>query len=130
MSFEILALITTGAGTLLGLGFMFAGRFMLEQWGLDATDAALVMSRGVGRRCDARRGSRDFAWIRVPSWTARSTRDAEACVDMAEHQAGGTSQRVSDVSDSSHTVPPLAGTRSRTRRRTSAIQGASHLQSS
>ncbi len=48
MTFEILALITTGAGTLLGLGFMFAGRFMLKQWGLDATDASLVMCRRMG----------------------------------------------------------------------------------
>jgi hypothetical protein len=48
MTFEILALITTGAGTLLGLGFMFAGRFMLGQWGLDATDASLVMCRRIG----------------------------------------------------------------------------------
>lgn len=48
MTFEILALITTGAGTLLGLGFMFAGPFMLEQWGLDATDAAFVMCRRIG----------------------------------------------------------------------------------
>lgn len=37
MTFEVLALITTGAGTLLGLGFMFAGRFMLKQWRLDAS---------------------------------------------------------------------------------------------
>ena len=48
MTFEILALITTGAGTLLGLGFMFAGRFMLKQWGIDATDASLVMSLRLG----------------------------------------------------------------------------------
>lgn len=48
MTFEILALITTGAGTLLGLGFLFAGRFMLKQWGLDATDASLVMCRRMG----------------------------------------------------------------------------------
>jgi hypothetical protein len=48
MTFEVLAVITTGAGTLLGLGFMFAGRFMLEQWGLDATDASLVMCRRIG----------------------------------------------------------------------------------
>ncbi len=48
MTFEILALIITGAGTLLGLGFMFAGRFMLKQWGIDATDASLVMSRRLG----------------------------------------------------------------------------------
>ncbi|MFN0252867.1 MAG: hypothetical protein ACKV2T_38690 [Kofleriaceae bacterium] len=48
MTFEILALITTGAATLLGLGFLFAGRFMLEQWGMDATDASLVMCRRYG----------------------------------------------------------------------------------
>ncbi len=48
MTFEILALITTGAGTLLGLGFMFAGRFMLKQWGLDASDASFVMCRRIG----------------------------------------------------------------------------------
>lgn len=48
MTFEILALITTGAGTLLGLGFLFAGRFMLKQWGPDATDASLVMGRRIG----------------------------------------------------------------------------------
>lgn len=48
MTFEILALITAGAGTLLGLGFCFASRFMLGQWGLDASDAALVMSRRIG----------------------------------------------------------------------------------
>lgn len=48
MTFEILALTTTGVGTLLGLGFLFAGRPMLKQWGMDATDAALVMSRRIG----------------------------------------------------------------------------------
>jgi hypothetical protein len=48
MTFETLALITTGAGTLLGLGFIFAGRSMLKQWGIDATDAALVMCRRIG----------------------------------------------------------------------------------
>jgi hypothetical protein len=48
MTFEILALIATGAGTVLGVGFMFAGRFMLKQWGLDATDASLVMCRRIG----------------------------------------------------------------------------------
>lgn len=48
MTFEILALITTCAGTLLGLGFMFAGRFMLKQWGMGATDASLVMCRRLG----------------------------------------------------------------------------------
>lgn len=48
MTFEDLALLTTGAGTLLGLGFMFAGRFLLKQWGLDATDASLVMCRRIG----------------------------------------------------------------------------------
>lgn len=48
MTFEILALITTAAGTLLGLGFLLSGRFMLKQWGMDATDAALVVSRRIG----------------------------------------------------------------------------------
>ncbi len=48
MTFEILALITTGAGALLGLGFMFAGRFMLKQWGIDATDASLLMCHRLG----------------------------------------------------------------------------------
>lgn len=36
MTFDVLALITTGADTLLGLGFM------LEPWGLGATNTALV----------------------------------------------------------------------------------------
>lgn len=48
MTFEILACMTTAAGTLLGFGFLFAGRFMLKQWGMDATDAALVVSRRIG----------------------------------------------------------------------------------
>lgn len=48
MTFETLALITTAAGALLGLGFLFAGRFMLKQWGIDATDASLVMCRRIG----------------------------------------------------------------------------------
>lgn len=48
MTFETLALITAAAGTLLGFGFLLSGRFMLKQWGMDATDAALVMSRRIG----------------------------------------------------------------------------------
>lgn len=48
MTFEVLSLITAGAGALLGCGFLLSGRFMLKQWGLDATAAALVMGRRIG----------------------------------------------------------------------------------
>lgn len=48
MTFEYMALVTTFAGVVLGLGFLFAGRFMLEQWGVAATDGSLLMGRRIG----------------------------------------------------------------------------------
>lgn len=48
MSFSLMALITGVATLALGLGFLFAGQFMLRQWGVAFPDAAALMSRRIG----------------------------------------------------------------------------------
>jgi hypothetical protein len=48
MTFKIMAYVTTIAGCILGLRFIFAGASVLKQWGIEATDGSLVMSRRLG----------------------------------------------------------------------------------
>jgi hypothetical protein len=48
MTFYIMALIMTGAGSLLGLRFIFAGGAVLKEWGLEPTAGALVLFRRMG----------------------------------------------------------------------------------
>jgi hypothetical protein len=48
MTFKVMALVTTVAGGILGLRFIFAGASILEQWGLEASDGSLVMCRRLG----------------------------------------------------------------------------------
>lgn len=48
MPFRIMALVTTVAGGLLGLRWLFAGRAILAQWGVEATDGALLVARRIG----------------------------------------------------------------------------------
>jgi len=48
MTFQIMALITTAAGCLLGLRFIFAGVSVLKEWGLEATAGSLVVFRRIG----------------------------------------------------------------------------------
>lgn len=48
MTFQIMALIVTGAGCLLGLRFMFAGGLVLKEWGIEATAGSLVVFRRIG----------------------------------------------------------------------------------
>jgi len=48
MTFQILALVMTGAGGLLGLRFIFAGRSIFKEWGVEATAGSLVVSRRIG----------------------------------------------------------------------------------
>jgi hypothetical protein len=48
MTFKIMAYVTTIAGCILGLRFIFAGASVLKQWGLEATDSSLVVSRRLG----------------------------------------------------------------------------------
>ena len=48
MTFQIIALIMTCAGCLLGGRFIFAGRSVLKEWGIEATAGSLVVSRRLG----------------------------------------------------------------------------------
>lgn len=48
MTFKIMALATTIAGSILGLRFIFAGASVLKQWGIEATDGSLVICRRIG----------------------------------------------------------------------------------
>ena len=48
MTFKIMAYVTTIAGCILGLRFIFAGASVLEQWGIEATDGSLIVSRRIG----------------------------------------------------------------------------------
>ncbi len=48
MTFKIMALVTTIAGSILGLRFIFAGASVLKQWGIEATDGSLVICRRIG----------------------------------------------------------------------------------
>jgi hypothetical protein len=48
MNFKIMAYVTTIAGGILGLRFIFAGASVLKQWGIEATDGPLVVCRRIG----------------------------------------------------------------------------------
>lgn len=48
MNFQIMALVVTAAGCLLGVRFIFAGRSVLKEWGMDETTGALVLFRRIG----------------------------------------------------------------------------------
>jgi len=48
MTFATVATAAACAALLLSVGFLFASRFMLAQWGLDATTAGLVLGRRIG----------------------------------------------------------------------------------
>ena len=48
MSFAIVALATSVAGLLLGLGWLFAGRVMLRRWGITPTPQLLLVGRRLG----------------------------------------------------------------------------------
>lgn len=48
MTFTIAAVATSIAGLLLGLGWLFAGSFLLKRWGLDANPQGLLVGRRLG----------------------------------------------------------------------------------
>jgi hypothetical protein len=48
MTFQVMALIMTCAGCLLGLRFLFASGAVLKEWGIEATAGSLVVSRRIG----------------------------------------------------------------------------------
>ena len=48
MTFQIMALIMTCAGCLLGLRFIFAGGYVLKEWGVEATAGSLILFRRIG----------------------------------------------------------------------------------
>jgi hypothetical protein len=48
MTFQIMALVMTCAGSLLGVRFLFAGASVLKEWNLEATTGSLVVFRRMG----------------------------------------------------------------------------------
>jgi cell division protein FtsW (lipid II flippase) len=48
MTFTIVATIATVASTLLGIGFLLAPSFMLDQWGLTHESPTVFLSRRIG----------------------------------------------------------------------------------
>ena len=48
MTFQLMALIVTAAGCLLGLRFIFAGGSVLKEWRIEATAGSLVVFRRIG----------------------------------------------------------------------------------
>jgi drug/metabolite transporter (DMT)-like permease len=48
MNFEILALVTAISTLLLGMGRLFAGKFLLQRWGIEPTDTSLLLGRRIG----------------------------------------------------------------------------------
>jgi hypothetical protein len=48
MTFQVIALVVTVAGCLLGGRFVFAGGSVLKEWGIEATAGALVVCRRIG----------------------------------------------------------------------------------
>jgi hypothetical protein len=48
MTFQIMALLMTCAGCLLGLRFIFAGGSVLKEWGVEATAGSLILFRRIG----------------------------------------------------------------------------------
>jgi hypothetical protein len=48
MSFAVVAIATSAAGLLLGLGWLFAGQLMLRRWGITPTPQLLLVGRRLG----------------------------------------------------------------------------------
>jgi hypothetical protein len=48
MTFQIIALIMTCGGCVLGVRFIFAGGGVLREWGLEATAGSLILFRRIG----------------------------------------------------------------------------------
>lgn len=48
MSFIVVATAAAVASSILGLGFLFAGPFMLKQWELDPSPTGLILARRIG----------------------------------------------------------------------------------
>ena len=48
MSYTIVAVATSIAALLLGLGWLFAGRLILKRWGLEANPLGLLVGRRLG----------------------------------------------------------------------------------
>ena len=48
MTFQMMALVMTCAGCLLGGRFIFAGGSVLKEWGVEATPGAIIVFRRIG----------------------------------------------------------------------------------
>jgi hypothetical protein len=48
MTFQVIALVMTCAGCLLGVRFIFAGGSVLKEWGIEATAGSLILFRRIG----------------------------------------------------------------------------------
>tara|TARA_R110002020_G_scaffold143867_4_gene316649 strand:+ start:337 stop:708 length:372 start_codon:yes stop_codon:yes gene_type:complete len=48
MTFQMIAIVMTIAGTILGLRFIFAGASVLKEWRVEATAGALIVCRRIG----------------------------------------------------------------------------------
>lgn len=48
MTFKIMSVVTTVAGSALGLRFIFAGASVLKQWGIEPSAGALIICRRLG----------------------------------------------------------------------------------
>lgn len=48
MTFQLMALIMTGAACLLGARFIFVGGSVLKEWGLEVTTGTLIVCRRIG----------------------------------------------------------------------------------
>lgn len=48
MNFSTIAIATSIAGLLLGIGWLFAGRLLLKRWGIEASPAGLLVGRRLG----------------------------------------------------------------------------------
>jgi len=48
MSFHALAIVTCMAALLLGAGWLFAGRLMLQRWRIEPSAGALLVGRRIG----------------------------------------------------------------------------------
>jgi hypothetical protein len=48
MTFQLIALVMTCAGCLLGIRFIFAGASVLKEWGIQETAGSLVVFRRIG----------------------------------------------------------------------------------
>jgi hypothetical protein len=48
MTFQVMAVIMTCAGCLLGVRFIFSGGSVLKEWGIEETAGSLVVPRRIG----------------------------------------------------------------------------------